>query len=97
MPQVALTANALQGLKRCHEFLKAEHPAAASRAAEVIGDHLTLLEIQPEIGRQLPEANHLRELIIPFGDAGYVALYHYDQPSESVVVLAFKHQREAGY
>jgi len=42
----------------------------------------------------LPE---IRELIIPFGDSGYVALYDYEAASDSVIVLAFRHQKEAGY
>jgi plasmid stabilization system protein ParE len=37
-----------------------------------------------------------RELIIPFGATGYVALYEIANPS-SVVVLAVRHQREEDY
>ena len=37
-----------------------------------------------------------RELIIPFGRAGYVALYEIVSPSK-VVVLAVRHQREEDY
>jgi plasmid stabilization system protein ParE len=37
-----------------------------------------------------------RELIIPFGATGYVALYEIASPS-SVVVLAVRHQREEDY
>jgi hypothetical protein len=36
-----------------------------------------------------------REWIIDFGDSGYVALYHYD--GETAVILAVRHQKEAGY
>jgi hypothetical protein len=39
----------------------------------------------------------LRELIIAFGDSGYVALYRHDRERDMVYVLAFRHQREAGY
>lgn len=37
----------------------------------------------------------LREWLIPFGDSGYVVLYRRD--GDPAVVLAVKHQREAGY
>ena len=37
----------------------------------------------------------MRELVIPFGVAGYVALYVVI--GERVVVLAIRHQREAGW
>jgi len=50
---------------------------------------------------RLPEGHddspELRELIIPFGDSGYMALYHFDATADSVYVLAFRHQKEAGY
>ncbi|AKJ31958.1 type II toxin-antitoxin system RelE/ParE family toxin [Caldimonas brevitalea] len=37
-----------------------------------------------------------RELIIPFGRTGYVALYEISGPS-NIVVLAVRHQREEDY
>lgn len=38
-----------------------------------------------------------RELPIPFGSTGYLALYRYDASRDTVYVLAFRHQRQAGY
>lgn len=38
-----------------------------------------------------------RELIIGFGDSGYVALYRFVREDDAVYILAFRHQREAGY
>ncbi len=40
---------------------------------------------------------HRRELVISRGRTGYVALYRWFEASDSVLVLAIKHQREAGY
>jgi toxin ParE1/3/4 len=40
------------------------------------------------------EAEH-RELLIPFGAAGYVLLYRVD--GDDVLVLAVRHQKEVGY
>jgi hypothetical protein len=39
----------------------------------------------------------LRELVIAFGDSGYVALYRHEPASDAVYVLAFRHQTEVGY
>lgn len=39
----------------------------------------------------------LRELIIDFGQSGYIALYRHEPSDDAVYVLAFRHQREAGY
>jgi hypothetical protein len=42
----------------------------------------------------LPE---LRELLIAFGNSGYVALYRHELADNAVYILAFRHQKEAGY
>jgi len=49
------------------------------------------------MGRPLPELPDLRELVIAFGESGYVALYRHEPADDAVYVLAFRHQREAGY
>lgn len=97
MPRVNTTDTALAGIKRCRHFLDDKAPEAARRAAQVIADHLQNLAITPEMGRPLPDELGLRELIIPFGDSGYVALYRYEPVDDAVYVLAFRHQKEAGY
>ena len=72
-------------------------PQAARRAAQAIERQFLLLETTPDMGRPFPEAPPWRELVIPFGDSGYVALYHHDPAAEAVYLLAFRHQKEAGY
>ena len=67
------------------------------RAGQAIARQLGLLETEPLIGRPFDGLPELRELIIPFGDAGYVVLYRHDIKVDSVYVLAFRHQKEAGY
>jgi hypothetical protein len=49
----------------------------------------------PRIGR--PAEQGLRELVISRGKTGYVALYRYDATADRVLVLALRHQPEAGY
>ena len=67
------------------------------RVGQAIEHQFVLLETEPEIGRPFDDLPELRELIIPFGDSGYVAIYHHEIKSDSVYVLAFRHQKEAGY
>lgn len=97
MPQLVITEAAVSGLERCRLHLAEKSPAAAARAARSIRERFTLLESEPEIGRPLSDLPELRELIIPFGDTGYIALYRFERADDSVVVLAFRHQKEAGY
>jgi len=97
MPRVIVTEGAVQGLERCRRFLTEKSPLAAQRAAQTIGHHLYFLETAPEIGRPIDDMPELRELIIPFGDSGYVSLYRFEKFDDTVYVLAFRHQKEAGY
>ena len=97
MSQLILSEGAVRGVERCRHFLQEKSAVAAVRAAGEIKRHLALLERSPESGRPLSDPVELRELIIPFGDSGYVALYRYDKEIDVVVVLAFRHQKEVGY
>jgi plasmid stabilization system protein ParE len=97
VPRLIVTAAAVTGLERCRRFLETRAPEAAVRAGQVIERHFELVEKQPLIGRPLPRDGAMREIVIPFGDSGYVALYRSDEEDDAVVILAFRHQREAGY
>ena len=97
MPRVIITEAAALGLEPCRRFLADRNPAAARRAGEAIERRFLLLESTPEIGRPFRERREWRELLIDFGDSGYVALYRYDPELDAVYVLAFRHQKEAGY
>lgn len=67
------------------------------RAADTIDRHFSLLARHPEIGRPYPDAPELRELVIGFGDSGYVARYRHEPAEDAVFIVAFRHQKEAGY
>ena len=97
MPRVIITAGAVEGLERCRRFLATKAPEAAKRAGQAIQRQLLLLETNPDIGRPLPDLPELRELVIAFGDSGCVALYRHQATEDAVVILAFRHQKEAGY
>ncbi|MFT4193426.1 type II toxin-antitoxin system RelE/ParE family toxin [Ottowia sp.] len=54
------------------------------------------LAVTPYSFRKAGKSPTRRELIIPFGATGYVALHEIDSPT-SVIVLAVRHQREEDY
>ena len=97
MPRLIVTQGAARGLEYCRRFLAEKNPRASKSAGQVIARHMALLESDASIGRPTGGASDLRELIIPFGDSGYVALYRYEASKDSVYLLAFRHQKEAGY
>ncbi len=92
-----MTDPARRDLERCRAFLAEKAPQAAERAGAVIFDRLASLVATPHMGRPVFTEIDLRELVIPFGDAGYVALYLHDEIADAVVILAVRHYREAGY
>jgi plasmid stabilization system protein ParE len=97
VPRLIVTEGAAQGLERCRLFLLGKAPEAARRAGQAIERQLALLEATPSIGRPLEDAPELRELLVAFGDSGYAALYRYEPDEDAVVLLAFRHQKQAGY
>ncbi len=97
MPQIIITEDAAHRLERCRLFLAGKNPQAAIRAGQTIEHHFRLLETEPDIGRPLDDTPELRELIITFGSSGYIALYLHEIKSDTVYVLAFRYQKEAGY
>ncbi len=97
MPRVIVTEGAAQGLERCRQFLAEKNPHASKRAGQIIAQHLSLLENNPDIGRPLDELPDMRELVILFGDSGYAGLYRFEPKMDVVYLLAFRHQKEAGY
>jgi plasmid stabilization system protein ParE len=97
VPQIIITEEASQGLERCRIFLTEKNPRASIRASQAIKHSFALLQAEPEIGRPLDDLPELRELIIPFGESGYTVLYRYEVKTNSLYILAFRHQKEVGY
>lgn len=95
MARITYAPAAVLDLERLHDFLVGRDPEAALAAAEAIVEAVAVLERHPLIGR--PAEAGMRELIISRGRTGYVALYDWLEPVDTVVILALRHQREAGY
>ena len=95
MTRWLVSLEAADDLEALIDFLVSDMPEHAVRTVDPIMDALNILQDHPNIGRplQLP----LRELVISRGRTGYVALYEYDSQADVVVVLAIRHQRQAGY
>lgn len=95
--QVSYTPAARADIKRLFGFFLDHDVAAARQALAAIIKGTDLLREFPFACRKVDDANpFLRELIIPFGGAGYVALYEIDD-DKTVTILAVRHQREDDY
>ena len=95
--QVRYTKAAKDDLLRLYEFLVENDLDAARRALDAIRKSIDLLQNFPFTCRKAsPDNPFLREMVIGFGDGGYVALFEIE--AESIVtVLAVRHQREEDY
>ena len=95
MAEVVLSSNADADIGRLVNFLIVQEPAAALATYDLVLGALAVLRSYPLIGR--PVDDGLRELVMSHGKSGYVALYEFDAHRDRVLVLALRHQREAGY
>ena len=96
--KVRLTAEALEDLDRLYGFLLERDRDEAKRALAAIERAFELLAYSPfSCRRALLQKNpRWRELLIPFGHSGYVALFEIDD-GRTVTVTAVRHQREEDY
>jgi plasmid stabilization system protein ParE len=95
--KVRFTPEAEDDLLRFYDFLLEKDLTAAEHALHAIKAAVGLLRFSPLSCRKaLRENPFLRELIIPFGSAGYIALFEIDAAS-TVNILAVRHQREEDY
>ena len=96
MSRLIWSPAALQDVERLYAFLAEKNPDAARRAARTIREGMGILNDQPGVGRPVEGMEpEFREWVVPFGGSGYVALYRLD--GAVAVILAVRHQSEAGY
>ncbi|MHB8471426.1 MAG: type II toxin-antitoxin system RelE/ParE family toxin [Gammaproteobacteria bacterium] len=95
MAQVVYADNALANLERAFEFLADHDPTISLAAATAIREAVDMLATHPLVGRRIE--GDLRELVISYGQTGYVALYRFLPAQDVVRVLALRHQRELDY
>ena len=95
--RIRYTRAAREDILRLYEFLLMKDERAARRARSAIVKATGLLRDFPFTCRKADASNpFLRELVIPFGAAGYVALFEIED-SSTVTILAIRHQREDDY
>jgi plasmid stabilization system protein ParE len=95
--RLRFTLEAKSDLERLYGFLAEQDLEAAERALDVIDRAWTILEEFPFSCRKAEDSNpFVREIVIPFGSAGFVALFEIEN-QQTVTVLAVRHQREDDY
>lgn len=96
MPRLIWTPQALADVQRLFRFLASKNMDAARRAVQAIRQGVSALILQPGMGRPIEDLPvEFREWLIDFGGSGYVARYRLD--GDVIVVLAVRHQKEAGF
>jgi plasmid stabilization system protein ParE len=97
-PRDSRTGDALEDPDRLYGFLLKRDLGAAERALVAIERALNLLAFTPFSCRKalLQKNPRWRELLIPFGHSGYVALFEIED-EHTVTVTAVRHQREEDY
>jgi toxin ParE1/3/4 len=93
--RIVLAPQVREDFDRIFDFLFEHAPEYASVRIQAIISAIDVLQTSPQIGR--PAAFGQRELIISTGASGYLALYRYDPPTDTVRVLAVRSQRERDY
>ncbi len=101
--RVRLTREAKADLDRLFDFVLERELARdggdltlAEQALVGIGAGLATLKASPFTCRKAGQSPFLRELVIPFGRSGYVALFEIEGAAD-VVITAVRHQLEDDY
>jgi plasmid stabilization system protein ParE len=92
---VAYSKRALDHIERAFQFLRDKNAEAALNAVAAIQSAVDNLAAHPLVGRRID--GELRELIISYGQSGYVALYRFVVSTDEIRLLAIRHQREVGF
>lgn len=95
--QLRLAPRAADDLQRLFEFLAENDLGAAERMRLAIEKAFGFLQAFPFACRKAaPEHPFLREMVIEFSQAGYVALFEIDD-NRTITILAVRHQREEDF
>jgi plasmid stabilization system protein ParE len=95
MSRLIWSQPALLDVQHPYRFLASKNLDATKRAVKAIRQGVKVLGQQPGIGRPIEDMpDEFREWVIDFGDSGYVARYRID--SDTVTILAVRHQKEVG-
>ena len=99
---IRFTLQATQDLQRLYDFIierelsRGGDLSVADRALDAMRNAIAMLSFSPFTCRKAGNDPFVRELVIPFGSSGYVALFEIEA-SDSLVIAAVRHQREEDY
>ena len=101
--RVRLTLEAAKDLEQLFDFVLERELQRndgdlelAERALQAIKNGISSLRTSPFTCRKASQGPFMRELVIPFGRSGYVALFEIVD-SENVVIAAVRHELEDDY
>lgn len=99
--RVRFAAGAREDLRRLYDYLldrceTVEDLDNAEKGLDAINRAVRSLAETPFIYRKAGSSPFLRELLIPFGSSGFVALFEIED-AKTVTILAVRHQREDDY
>lgn len=99
MPQIIYSEQATSDIVRVAEFIEEIEPRLKQKVIATLLEGIELLEHHPRIARPSEDERYktMRELFIPFGKAGYLALYEYLEEKDIVLIAAIRHTRESGF
>ena len=95
MTRIRYAPKAVVDFDRIVDFLTESGAGSPEGVGESVVEAIEILAQHPMIGR--PADSGLRELVISRGKSGYVALYRFDVATDTVTILAMRHQREVGF
>lgn len=95
MAQVAYSAEALGHLERAFGFMLERDPQAAAGSVQAVASAVDALALHPLLGRRID--GEIRELVVSYGQTGYLVLYRFVVLHDDIRILAIRHQRELGY
>lgn len=95
MATIEITQRALADLERLFDFIAAADPQRAREQILSVRKALEVLADHPLLGRAAEEGR--RELVLSRGRYGYIAKYRWLPAEDIVLILAVRHQLEAGY
>jgi plasmid stabilization system protein ParE len=93
--RVEVSVRALRDLERLFDFVADVDPGQAIALVSSLRAAFEVLADHPLLGRVAEEGR--RELVLSRGRYGYIAKYRWLPAEDVVLVLAVRHQREAGY
>ena len=95
MATVRLTARAFAHLERIFEFVAVKDPSRALTTVQRVREAVMILEHHPLIGHAVEDGR--RELVVSRGRSTHIVLYRWLPADDTVLVLAVRDARQAGY